>query len=60
MSDPLFHKSSHSGHSADCVEVATLSRDTLVRDSRHPERGHLTFSVTEWNAFLAAARNAGV
>ncbi|MDA2811569.1 DUF397 domain-containing protein [Nocardiopsis sp. RSe5-2] len=47
-----FCKSSYSGNAEACVEVATASMTTAVRDSQHPDRGHLLFSSTEWRAFL--------
>ncbi|MFC7326976.1 DUF397 domain-containing protein [Marinactinospora rubrisoli] len=56
MSTPAFRKSSHSGHSAECVEVAGGSGDLLVRDSRHPGQGCLSFPMAEWGAFLAVVR----
>ncbi|TQN28434.1 uncharacterized protein DUF397 [Haloactinospora alba] len=51
-----FHKSSYSGQDVNCVEVAPLSPGAAVRDSKHPEKGHLTFPAPEWDAFLTAAR----
>ncbi|MDA0563644.1 DUF397 domain-containing protein [Streptomonospora sp. S1-112] len=55
---PSFRKSSHSGVNGDCVEVADLPAGAAIRDSKHPERGHLAFPAAEWDAFLAAARAA--
>ncbi|WP_017541303.1 DUF397 domain-containing protein [Nocardiopsis halophila] len=57
MSDPIrWRKSSHSGsHGGDCVEVADLPSGAAVRDSQHPDAGHLTFAATEWQAFLTGA-----
>ncbi|MDA2814863.1 DUF397 domain-containing protein [Nocardiopsis sp. RSe5-2] len=46
-----FRKSSYSDRD-NCVEVADLSGGSAVRDSQHPERGHLLFSAAEWRAFL--------
>ncbi|RNL82813.1 DUF397 domain-containing protein [Halostreptopolyspora alba] len=51
-------KSSHSNNSGgECVEARTIPPHTAVdvRDSQHPEHGHLTFDTTEWRAFLAEA-----
>ncbi|MEC3893216.1 DUF397 domain-containing protein [Nocardiopsis sp. LDBS1602] len=50
-----FHKSSYSGRGQDCVEVADLPSAAAIRDSKHPENGHLTFSTTEWAAFLTTS-----
>jgi hypothetical protein len=48
-----WRKSSYSGATEDdnCVEVS-LSRDALVRDSKNPSGGTLTFSSTAWKNFL--------
>ncbi|MFC3899241.1 DUF397 domain-containing protein [Lentzea rhizosphaerae] len=48
-----WRKSSYSGATEDdnCVEVS-LSRDALVRDSKNPFGGTLTFSSTAWENFL--------
>ncbi|WP_435110788.1 DUF397 domain-containing protein [Nocardiopsis synnemataformans] len=50
-----FRKSSHSGASQNCVEVADLPCGAAIRDSKHPDAGHLPFPVTEWTGFLNAA-----
>ncbi|MEU2942286.1 DUF397 domain-containing protein [Nocardiopsis alba] len=56
MSNELaFRKSSYSGQEANCVEVADTPRSAAIRDSKHPENGHLTFSTTEWAAFLTTS-----
>ncbi|MFD5825123.1 DUF397 domain-containing protein [Lentzea sp. NPDC060358] len=49
-----WRKSSYSGATEDdnCVEVS-LSRDALVRDSKNPSGGVLTFSPDAWENFLA-------
>lgn len=53
-----FHKSSSSGtHTDNCVEVGTCDCGIKVRDSKDPEGPVLTFTVPEWEAFLAGARN---
>ncbi|GAA4917269.1 DUF397 domain-containing protein [Streptomonospora salina] len=53
-----FRKSSYSGVNGDCVEVADLPAGAALRDSKHPEAGHLSFPAGEWDAFLTAARAA--
>lgn len=50
-----FYKSSYSAQNQDCVEVADLPCGAALRDSKHPDSGHLPFPSTEWTGFLAAA-----
>jgi hypothetical protein len=51
-----WRKSSYSTAGSNCVELATAGNDVLLRDSKHPEHGHLTFTGTELAALIAAAR----
>ncbi|MDA8371803.1 MAG: DUF397 domain-containing protein [Nocardiopsaceae bacterium] len=50
--------SSYSGANENCVEVADLPGAAAVRDSKHPDTAHLTFSAAEWAAFLRDVREA--
>ncbi|HEX5740473.1 MAG TPA: DUF397 domain-containing protein [Pilimelia sp.] len=51
-------KSTRSNGSGDCVEVAALPDGRrLVRDSKDPAGPVLTFTPTEWKAFLDGARD---
>ena len=50
-----FRKSSYSAQGQDCVEVAELPCGAAIRDSKHPDAGHLPFPATEWTGFLATA-----
>lgn len=50
-----FRKSSYSSDRVNCVEVADLPCGAAVRDSKHPDAGHLPFPATEWSGFLSAA-----
>lgn len=53
-----FRKSSYSGPTTqDCVEIAATPGHSAVRDSTHPDRGHLTFGTAEWNAFLSDVKD---
>ncbi|MER7211040.1 DUF397 domain-containing protein [Streptosporangium sp. NPDC000239] len=53
LSSAEFHKSSLSGANGQCVEVATnLPGLVAVRDSKNPSGPALTFSASEWNAFI--------
>jgi len=48
-----WRKSSYSSYSNQCVEVAQAGGTIAVRDSKNPGAGYLTFSIAEWQAFLA-------
>ncbi len=46
-------KSSRSGSTNDCVEVAVLAKETHgARDSKRTDGPILTFGSTSWQAFL--------
>ncbi len=49
-------KSSSSGPSGNCVEVAFQGDGVLVRDSKDPEGPTLVFTRNEWDAFVAGAK----
>ncbi|MCY9787744.1 DUF397 domain-containing protein [Nocardiopsis sp. EMB25] len=51
-----FRKSSYSGQGVDCVEVGDLPSGAAIRDSKHPDAGHLPFPTAEWATFLRAAQ----
>ena len=53
---PLWLRSSHCSSDA-CAEVARSGDAVLVRDSKNPHHPPLEFTLTEWAAFLAGARN---
>ncbi|WP_236543972.1 DUF397 domain-containing protein [Spiractinospora alimapuensis] len=36
--------------------MAGLPAGAAMRDSQHPDLGHLSFTTNEWSAFLHAAR----
>ena len=51
-------KSSLSFAWGNCVEVSGLETDTiLVRNSRDPEGGTLSFTQAEWDAFIGGVKN---
>ncbi|GHC92522.1 hypothetical protein GCM10007079_40830 [Nocardiopsis terrae] len=52
-----FRTSSYSGSQGDCVEVADLPGEHLVRDTKNRAAGHLAFVGPEWAAFLSVAQN---
>jgi Domain of unknown function (DUF397) len=47
-----WRKSSYSGQGNTCVEVATLSGVTAVRDSKDPSGPVLRFASAQWRQFL--------
>ena len=54
----VWTKSSLSGYSGNCVEVAGLESNTIrVRDSKHPAGAVLNFTQAEWDAFVGGVRN---
>ncbi|GGL40896.1 DUF397 domain-containing protein [Nocardia jinanensis] len=57
MSEARWFKSSRSGASRECVEVAHL-RDGVVgvRDSKNPTGPALAFAPRDWDAFTHAVR----
>ncbi len=52
-----WRRSSYSGESGNCVEVAAVNPDRrAVRDSKDPEGGVLTVRSLAWGDFVAAVR----
>jgi len=47
---------SPSGHPESLTARALRPVAPNIRDSKHPDRGHLPFPAAEWDAFLTAAR----
>ena len=58
----IWRKSTKSGNGGNCVEVATNLTDAggdsvvLVRDSKNPAAGHLTFTPGAWNALVGGVK----
>ena len=64
MADPVgavWRKSTRSGNSGNCVEVATNLLDAqgvvFVRDSKNPGGPSLAFTPAEWAAFTGGVRD---
>jgi len=47
-----WRKSSFSNAGNQCVEVASIAGAIAVRDSKDPDRSHLTVRTAVWQAFL--------
>lgn len=56
---PNWRKSSHSGGSNQCVQVAdnVPGGQVWVRDSKNPDGDVLHFTSAEWKAFVAGVRD---
>jgi Domain of unknown function (DUF397) len=53
-----WRKSSYSGNTGDCVEVArNLPGIVAVRDSKDRDGQALVFTAGEWRAFVSGARD---
>jgi hypothetical protein len=50
-------RTSESSAGGDCVEVAFVDQSVLVRNSRDRAGPVLSFTHSEWSAFLDGARN---
>lgn len=48
-----FRKSSYSGGSSNCVEIADTPAIHAVRDSKSPQQDPLTFPHEAWSRFLS-------
>ncbi|GAA1906424.1 hypothetical protein GCM10009837_32380 [Streptomyces durmitorensis] len=55
----VWRRSSFSGYSGDCVEVAFEREAVLVRDSQNPSGPRVVFSGKRWQAFLNALAGDG-
>ncbi|MEV1077021.1 DUF397 domain-containing protein [Streptomyces sp. NPDC050211] len=53
-----WQKSTYSGDSSNCVEIATTPTIIHIRDSKTPTEPHLTFPPTTWADFLSHAADA--
>ena len=53
---PTWRKSSFSSGQQSCVEVADTASAIWVRDSKHPDDGHLAFTRSELAAFIAGVK----
>jgi hypothetical protein len=56
----LWKKSTLSGSTANCVEIAQAASSVLVRDSKDPSGAILSFSASSWGSFIRGIRSAEV
>ncbi len=57
LSRAQWKKSSYSGNSGNCVEVAELSTVVAVRDSKEPDGPVLVIARNEWRQFVRSAKS---
>ncbi|WP_116243922.1 DUF397 domain-containing protein [Nocardiopsis sp. FIRDI 009] len=50
-----WHKSTYSENGSHCVEARETKNGADVRDTQNRELGHLSFSPSEWSAFVTVA-----
>lgn len=55
-----WRKSSYSTSTGNCVEVAPAADGVVIRHSKHPTAGTITFPHHAWLAFVRDASNQGV
>ena len=54
LSRAQWRKSSYSGNTGNCVEVADLDHVVAVRDSKRPDEAILLLTPADWRAFIKA------
>lgn len=55
-----WRKSSHSTGTGNCVEVAPAAEGAVIRHSKHPTAGTITFPHRAWAAFVREAPQGGL
>ena len=59
LSRAQWRKSSYSGNSGNCVEVAIFNKTIFVRDSENPGGTLLSFTADRWLEFMAKTKACG-
>lgn len=54
---PSWRTPSYSSNGENCVEVAPTAATVLLRHSKHPDAGTITFTHEAWADFVRAARD---
>jgi hypothetical protein len=57
LAGATWRKSSRSGGSGECVEVAAVRHGVAVRDSKDPDGAQLHLDRLAWRKFLAMAKD---
>jgi len=52
-----WRKSSYSGSTSNCVEVALAPSGVAVRDSKNPSAGYFIAGTPKWAAFIDAIKS---
>jgi hypothetical protein len=58
LSRAQWRKSSYSGNTGNCIEVASLRRATAVRDSKDEDGPKLLIKDDQWRVFLEFVKDA--
>jgi hypothetical protein len=56
LSRAQWRKSSYSGNSGNCVEVAHLGQVVAIRDSKEPQEAVVVVTSDEWRKFMSQMR----
>jgi len=54
LSRAQWRKSSYSGNSGNCVEIADLGQVVVVRDSKNPDGPVLVVTIPQWWRFISS------
>jgi hypothetical protein len=55
--EPTWRKASYSTNQGNCVELAALGEHTAgIRDSKHPDAGHLTITYDQLRQLIDTAK----
>ncbi|GDY31824.1 DUF397 domain-containing protein [Gandjariella thermophila] len=52
-----WRKSSYSTGTGNCVEVAPAAGGVVIRHSKHPTAGTITFGFADWKSFIHEVQN---
>jgi hypothetical protein len=56
---PVTWRRSSFSQGGDCVEIAHISTQVFVRDSKNPNGHRLAFTLVEWSAFMEDVKTGG-